>query len=259
MLQLKASRLTGSLSSLGPWQILLFGSWLLAMITLPIAKWTWGIVALEWGVVLNVVLQTGLITVILAGAWGISKTIRAAGTIVVLTLGAEAIGTATGFPFGQYHYTAKLQPQIAHVPLLIPFAWFMMLPVAWAVAYKLVGKASGWRFVAVSAAAMTAWDLFLDPQMVAWGFWVWDQPGGYFGIPWQNFAGWFLTAALVTVAVRPAPLSHGLLPAVYGAVWFLETVGLLFFWALPGPALVGSIAMGSLIILLWRAEQRSCV
>jgi putative membrane protein len=35
------------------------------------------------------------------------------------------------------------------------------------------------------------------------GCWVWDQPGGYFGIPWQNYAGWLLSAAVMTALAAP--------------------------------------------------------
>ena len=37
------------------------------------------------------------------------------------------------------------------------------------------------------------------------GHWVWEVPGLYFGIPLINYAGWLLSAALLTVAVRPPP------------------------------------------------------
>ncbi len=40
---------------------------------------------------------------------------------------------------------------------------------------------------------MTAWDLVIDPVMVAGGNWVWDVKGAYFSIPLQNFWGWGLT------------------------------------------------------------------
>jgi uncharacterized membrane protein len=33
----------------------------------------------------------------------------------------------------------------------------------------------------------------MDPAMVAEGNWVWDKGGAYFGIPLQNFWGWWLT------------------------------------------------------------------
>jgi uncharacterized membrane protein len=46
---------------------------------------------------------------------------------------------------------------------------------------------------AVGGLVMTAWDLVMDPIMVASGHWVWDVKGAYFGIPLQNFWGWWLT------------------------------------------------------------------
>jgi uncharacterized membrane protein len=59
---------------------------------------------------------------------------------------------------------------------------------------------AGWkrwpRLLAVAAIgglAMTAWDLVMDPVMVAGGHWVWDTNGSYFGIPLQNYWGWWLT------------------------------------------------------------------
>ncbi|MCB9430398.1 MAG: carotenoid biosynthesis protein [Ardenticatenaceae bacterium] len=104
--------------------------------------------------------------------------------------------------FGRYHYTDLLQPQIGHVPLLIPLAWLMMLPCAWAVASRF----TGWRFALLRPSALTAWDQMLDPQMVGWGLWVWQQPGSYFGIPWLNFGGWIFNSVLLTTLLRPKPV-----------------------------------------------------
>jgi len=33
----------------------------------------------------------------------------------------------------------------------------------------------------------------MDPVMVAGGHWVWETDGAYFGIPLQNYWGWWLT------------------------------------------------------------------
>jgi lycopene beta-cyclase len=109
--------------------------------------------------------------------------------------------------------------------------------------------------VAASSAAITAWDLFLDPQMVNWGFWEWELDGAYFGIPLSNYAGWLLTGAVVTLMVRPWRFALPLEPllVVYAVVWFLQTVGLAVFWGQPGPALVGSLVMGG---MLYRAVSR---
>jgi putative membrane protein len=138
------------------------------------------------------------------------------------------------------------------VPLLIPLAWLMMLPPAWAVGSWLSGTDRGLRFVLVSAGAFTAWDLFLDPQMVAWGYWQWATPGGYFGIPWLNFGGWFLSSALITLVARPSALPIKPLLLIYIITWLLQSIGQALFWAMPGPALVGFLVMGSFVLLTIR-------
>ena len=226
--------------------------WTLVMVSIPIQRWVIGDDALSLGMTLGVVVQATAVLSILVQAWGWRETGRTAVIVAILTFGVEWLGSSTGFPFGQYDYTTRLQPQLFHVPLLIPLAWLMMLPSAWAVAWLITGGRSRLAFIGLSALAMTAWDLFLDPQMVAWGFWVWDQPGGYFGIPWLNFFGWALTAAVMTTLARPENLPTRPLLLIYSITWLLETIGLFFFWGLPGPALVGFVVMGSFVAVAWR-------
>lgn len=240
-----------------PGTVLLFSLWLASLVGLPIANYLWGDPALSMAVICSVIIQVGLVYTLLRQSWGLRQSLLTTFSVMLTALAIEALGTATGFPFGSYYYTDKLQPQIAHVPLLIPLAWVMMIPSAWTAAYCITHRWTGLRFVVVSGLAMTAWDLFLDPQMVAWGFWVWTEPGGYFGIPWQNFLGWFLTTALITIIVRPSNLPVAPLLALYIITWLLETLGLLFFWNLPGPAIIGFVAMGSLIWLAVKTQQRS--
>lgn len=253
---LKINSLSDRLAGVDRLRASLFAAWILSFIALPPAKYFWGESAVIWGVTLGVACQATLVLHLLAGAWGARRTLQAALIITLTGLGIEAIGAATGLPFGVYHYTDKLQPQIANVPLLIPVAWLMMLPSAWAAAYLITGLRSRPAFVGVSALALTAWDLFLDPQMVAWDFWRWQPPGGYFGIPWLNFLGWTLTAAVMTLWVRPTALPVRPLLLIYIITWLLETIGLLFFWNLPGPALVGFIGMGGFIGWAWWSGLR---
>jgi putative membrane protein len=234
----------------GRWPYGLIVTWLLIMISIPILRWTVGDGALRWGVTAGVVALAAAIVALLRQMWGVARTLRVMLTVAPLAWAVEWVGSTTGIPFGRYHYTDLLQPQLFHVPLLIPLAWLMMLPTAWAVAYLLTGTTEGWRFVLVSALAFTAWDFFLDPQMVGWGFWMWDQPGGYFGIPWVNFAGWVLSSALLTwLAHPPAPPVPPLL-IVYVITWLLQTMGQLLFWGMPGPALVGFVTMGCFVALV---------
>jgi putative membrane protein len=94
-----------------------------------------------------------------------------------------------------------------------------------------------------------AWDLFLDPQMVGWGFWRWPGGGAYLGIPLSNFAGWFAAGAVVSLLFYTAQIPVVALLLVYVVTWILQTIGQLAFWRLIVSGIVGSLAMGVLIVL----------
>lgn len=237
----------------GGTRILLF-AWIACMIPMPIIQWITGDDGLTAGIVLSVLVQGALAVLFLSQAAGWPRTVTIVAVVAVVAWASEAIGSRTGIPFGAYHYTDRLQPQLLDVPVLIPLAWLMMLPPAWAVAQRITARTSGVAFVAASALAFTAWDLFLDPQMVHWGLWAWDQPGQYFGIPLVNYAGWLLVSALITVLARPPSLPTRPLLVVYSLTWLIETVGLILFWGLYGPALAGFAGMGIFVLLGWRRK-----
>ena len=234
--------------------------WLATLISLPVLYWTSTQDFLLTGIEVGVLVQAASVLVILAHRWGTWRALAVGFTIALLALVFEALGTGIRFPFGGYFYTPRLQPQIFNVPVLIPIAWLMMLPPAWAVAYLLVGKSSRLLWAVVSAAAFTAWDFFVDPQMVAWDYWHWNLPGGYFGIPWSNFVGWFLVSFLITLVAslffQPVSLPVTPLLVVYVFTWLLESVGLFFFWGMPGPALFGCAGMGMGLALAWFRAHR---
>lgn len=244
---------------------LLVGLWVLCMIALPIARWTWGDGTIPIGVTVASLLQGVAVFHIVQSQWGWQRSLATFAGVAVITWLAEFIGHSTGLPFGFYHYTDVLQPQVGGVPLLIPVAWFMLLPSSWVMAQMIVGdptKSLSHRlaFIAMSAVALTAWDLFLDPQMVGWNFWQWDQPGAYFGIPLQNYAGWLIVAAIVTAAVNPKELNIMPLALVYGVVWFLQSFGQAIFWSQPGPAFFGFLGMGGIMIFAyWRHRERNAL
>lgn len=227
-------------------------TWVAALIAMPIVQWAAGHPGPTAGAILGVLLQTSLVVLFLAQATSTRRAAFVLAIVAVMSWVAEAIGSQTGFPFGAYYYTDKLQPQLLGVPLLIPLAWLMMLPPAWAISQRITGKPSGLLFVVVSALAFTAWDLFLDPQMVHWGLWVWARPGAYLGIPLVNYAGWLLVSALITALARPPVLSSWPLLIIYALTWLIETVGQVIFWQLYGPAVCGFIGMGTFVVLAWR-------
>lgn len=123
----------------------------------------------------------------------------------------EEVGVRTGAIYGPYHYSDQLGFKLGHVPVLIPLTWFAMIYPAYVVANALVGQhlfgTSGRRrhvlwLALVSAVVMTCWDVVMDPVMSAGGYWVWEQPGGYFGVPFQNYLGWIATTFTIYTAYR---------------------------------------------------------
>ncbi len=112
-----------------------------------------------------------------ARRWGLRRTGAAAVAIAAATAAVERIGTRTGLPFGRYEYSGALRPQVGGVPAIVPLAWFAMAVPAREAAHAALGDAivADDTRVLVGAAALTAWDLFLDPQMVGEGYWRWVE------------------------------------------------------------------------------------
>lgn len=101
---------------------------------------------------------------------------------------AEAVGVKYGIPFGAYAYTAVLAPRVFGVPLVMAAAWIVLF----AYVRQMV------RHPLAAAAWMTAIDLVIDPLAANnLGYWTWEHPGPYYGIPWSNFAGWFGVSLLL--------------------------------------------------------------
>jgi putative membrane protein len=142
-------------------------AWSAFMVAFPIADFVTRGAWYPFLATVNVLLQGEAVMAVLWTAWPRGRVVRLALLVLPLTWLAEFIGHTTGLPFGTYTYTPVLQPQLLGVPLLIPLAWLMMLPPAWAVTSAAVSPERRLAFAVVSSLAFTAWDLFLDPQMVA--------------------------------------------------------------------------------------------
>ncbi|MFJ8578653.1 carotenoid biosynthesis protein [Micromonospora sp. NPDC093277] len=218
----------------------------------------------------------------------------------------EALGVATGFPFGGYGYSGELGPKLAGVPLIIPLAWTWMAWPAWLTAVRITaypavgtppgpttapgpgrGAAPGRRAapdvptwscrsagrIALAAVGLAAWDLFLDPQMVAEGYWVWRDASpalpGLPGVPASNYLGWLLFAVLLAAALRPlagpavdrtdrrdAPMF-----ALYLWTYAASVLAHAVFLRLPASAVWGGIGMAvaaaPLAVALLRGRRRA--
>jgi putative membrane protein len=234
-----------------PLPLIVMVLWVLVLLSTPIVRDMFGPVAVVPMVNAGVLMQVAAGLAALVHFRGWKWALRVALPILPLAWLVEFIGSHTGFPFGRYSYTPVLQPQLGGVPLLIPFAWLMMLPPAWGVAALITGsdrssarpRQARLLRALVAGLAFTAWDLFLDPQMVAWDLWRWAQPGLYFGIPPVNFAGWFLASFLISLTA-PDELPARPLRLVYVVTWVLQAIGQFYFWGQPGPAIAGFFGMG---------------
>ena len=147
----------------------------------------------------HVILAFAVLALILIPRVGI-KWLPALILASAISLGMELLGTKTGFPFSGYAYTGLLGYKVANlVPVLIPFSWFMMAFPSYVLARCVIKN----RYVQwiIGSFLLTAWDLTLDPAMSELSnYWVWDQPGPYYGMPLVNLLGWFGTGILIMIA-----------------------------------------------------------
>jgi putative membrane protein len=190
-----------------------------------------------------------------------ARSLAAAGAIVVVTFLVEVLGSRTGFPFGEYDYTGVLTPQLFGVPVVVSFAWAgITLTVHGAL--RNVGNGPPRRAAIVRivtmALAITAWDVFLDPQMVGEGYWRWQTVSPSFrGIPFVNYLGWTLTAGvtatLAVVVCGPVRRRASSLPRItYATLAVFSTLGFLLFFDDAVVALVGGLAMGCFVVVSLR-------
>ncbi|MGB9377188.1 MAG: carotenoid biosynthesis protein [Mycobacteriales bacterium] len=182
---------------------------------------------------------------------------------------AEAIGVATGWPFGSYVYAGSLGPEVFGVPMVIPLAWTMMAYPALVVAARLTRGLI--RRGLLAGYALASWDLFLDPQMVDAGHWRWVDPSpalpGVPHVPVGNYLGWLGVAVLMCLLmcllmctvmallpVRPPRSAgsggDGVPMALYLWTYFSSLLAHAAFFGLAGSALWGGVAMGLVAIPL---------
>lgn len=115
----------------------------------------------------------------------------------------EVSGVHTGFPFGGYSYTDVLYPLVAGTPVVMGAAWVILLAYCRHLNSEL--PLNRLAAAAVGASWMVVIDLVIDPLAAGpLAYWTWDHPHGYYGVPWSNFGGWWITA-FILLALYPAP------------------------------------------------------
>jgi uncharacterized membrane protein len=230
--------------------------------------------AVSW----TIVLLGAAVSVTHAGA---SRGWRTGAAVALLVgcaaVAVEAVGLATGFPYGRYTYGDVLGPRLLGVPFLVPLAWLMMAWPSWVLAGRLTRPVRAARRpvvrVLTAAAVFAAWDVVLDPQMVQAGYWTWAHPRpglpGISAVPLTNLGGWLLAGVLLMAlldrlvdrtAAPDGPRTGDAAPLL--ALGWMTLGGALAHagWlGLPGSAAWGTALAVPVLLALARQQRRGRV
>lgn len=168
----------------------------------------------------------------------------------------EGTGTATGFPYGQFHYGDAMGPRIFdHVPYLLPLSYVPLVIGAVAV---VAGTRNILARIALGGLLLVVIDGVLDPGAVSLGFWIWPGGGPYYGVPLSNYGGWLISgliasALLVLIGGRRLDrrvLRPGLLDSLLVSMFLW--MGVCIFSGLVFPAV---LAAALIVLVAWRRQQ----
>ncbi len=217
------------------------------------------------------------------GRLGTARALAIVAVAFVVSLGAELLGTSTGWPFGAYAYSPLLGYRIAGlVPFNIPTSWFYMLYASLAICGHLLepknDTRSRWWWAGIAALVLTAWDVAMDPAMVKTNHWTWllPDPAGaspfvrflagdlFYGMPLTNWLGWLLTgtvvARLMLAIVPPSDWVRHVAPSRFPLVLYgvngLLPIAICLRQDMVWAGVLGFIAMAIPLGLAIRARRR---
>ncbi len=129
--------------------------------------------------------------------------------VAVCGFAIEVAGVKSGLIFGHYTYGPTLGIKLWDVPLLMAANWLLML-------YLSTQLVQGWTKeplmkAALSAAVMTAYDVFLEPVAMKFGFWNWE--GNV--VPMRNYLAWFVLSLILQYFYQKQGKFSENKPAVY--------------------------------------------
>lgn len=191
-------------------------------------------------------------TALAAWSWlGTRDAILMFAVLGFFALTVESTAILTGFPYGHFSYSDQLGYKIAGtVPWTVFFAWTPLILAAYVCVSKMFDKI--YFRIGFLAVLLVFFDLVLDPGAVRMDFWMFDEKGWYYGVPFSNFLGWIFSGLLGAIIlelffmrIRPLlPTPVQLMQSGFLTVFYWTFVAL--FTAMYVPFLLGT----ALIILL---------
>lgn len=176
------------------------------------------------------------------------------GLAVVAAFGyvVESVGVATGWPYGAFGYQTALGPTAFDVPVALPLFWLPILLNGLLLAVRYVGPRADGRTTVAAAAVLlvVGLDGVLDPGAVALGFWGWDDPGRYYGVPLRNFAGWVLSGGVGVGVIALTLDLDALEERIRGFAPIFDTlVTFLLFWGVVNAVYVQVVPVAGVLLL----------
>jgi uncharacterized membrane protein len=142
---------------------------------------------------------------------------------------------------GQYAYHIPV-PLILGVPFLVPLYWAFYIYTGYCITSSFLywlaedkpnkyNRQLFWLILLVilDGIIVTAIDLFMDPIEAKIGAWTWLSGGSYFGVPLDNFFGWFIVTIIVTFLFRSFEYFYPAKPTdMPSSVYLIPLVGYIF-------------------------------
>lgn len=109
-------------------------------------------------------------------------------------------------------YSNSFSIILGDVPLAIVFGWAVLLYGL----YDTFRHSNTMFYSALRVAVlMVLLDFVLEPVAIYVGLWQWQHSIGYYGLPYNNFFGWFLYAFLVMFSLWKFHARKGLIKFIY--------------------------------------------
>jgi bisanhydrobacterioruberin hydratase len=185
---------------------------------------------------------------------------RARGLLAFILLGVFAVlfelfAIYTGWPYGEFLYTTALgEKALGAVPWSIFLGWPPIILLSYALANRFFKKS--W-LIGLFAIIFVLWfDAIIDPGAVVLGYWTWEEPGIWYGIPLSNYLGWIVSGLLgLTIVRSSAPQLILSQKMMYSMVMILAFwTGVVFGAELWLPGIMGIVLIGVFFLGIRQAE-----
>lgn len=183
------------------------------------------------------------------------------GALTVFAWGIELTGVNTGVPYGEFAYQTQLGPMLlGDIPVALPVFYFPILINAYLLGILALGEYAEHLAIRypVVVVLVVSLDLILDPGAVALGFWAWEEPGAYYGVPVVNFLGWIISGSVAVGIIHLAFDHSALVQRLEEAEFFLDDlINFCLFWGLVNLVFgnVAPVVLTAIVLLaLFRVE-----